>query len=159
MLNVSTSDVAHLEAGAGGEEPAGEPRLELILDRLLGRAVAVDGNAQLVAQRRQALHMVGVLVGDENAGQVLRRAANGGEALANLAQAEARVNEDAGLVGFHVGAVAGGTAAEDGQANRHSLRYGAGKSRGNALVGHGGATSWAGGVVLQPGDVGVVRQR
>ena len=68
----------------------------------------------------QTLHVIRVLVRDENPGQVFRRPANGSEALANLTQAEARVNQDAGLVGFHVGAVAGGTAAEDGQANRHS---------------------------------------
>src|ERR1017187_1966834 len=40
---------------------------------------------------------------------------------ANLAQAEARLDGHAGLVGLHVGAIARGAAAEDGQANRHSL--------------------------------------
>jgi len=79
---------------------------------------------QFFAESGQALHMIRVLVRDENSGKVLGRAPDGGEALANLAQAEARVDQDAGLLGFHVGAVAGGTAAEDGQANRHRLRYG-----------------------------------
>ena len=115
-------DVAHLKARAGGEEAAGEPRLELILDRFLRGPVAIDGNAQLLTQQRQTLHMIRVLVRDQNPGQVLRRAANGGEALANLPQAEPRVYEHAGLVGLHVGAIAGGAAAKDGQANRHSLR-------------------------------------
>jgi hypothetical protein len=55
-----------------------------------------------------------VLVRDQNPGQILRRAANGGEALANLPPAELRVHEHAGFVGLRVGAIAGGAAAEDG---------------------------------------------
>ena len=120
-MNVSTSDVAHFKAGARFEEPAGEPRLGLILHRLLRRPVAIDRNMQLLTQHRQTLHMIRVLMRDQNPGQVLRHAANSGEALANLPQAEAGVNEHAGLVGLHIGAIAGGAAAEDGQANRHSL--------------------------------------
>ena len=95
--------------------------MKLILDRLLRRPVAIDRDAQLLTQRRQTLHMIGMLVRDQNPGQVLRCPANTGEALANLAQAETRVDEQAGLVGLQVGAVAGGAAAEDGQANRHTL--------------------------------------
>ena len=75
----------------------------------------------------QALDMVAVLVGDEDAGEIFRGAADGGEALADLAEAEARIDQDAGFVGLHVGAIAGGAAAENGQSNRHSLRYGRGK--------------------------------
>jgi hypothetical protein len=116
-------DVADLEARARGEELAGQPRLKLILDCFLSRSVAIDGNAQFLAQRGQAVHVVGMLVGDEYCGQVLRRTANSGEALANLAQAETRVNKYAGLCGLHIGAIAGGTAAKDGQANSHSSRY------------------------------------
>ena len=115
-------DVAHFKTGSGGEEPARQARLVLILHRLEGGPVAIDGNVQLLAEQRQALHMIRVLVRDQDPSQILRRPANGGEALANLAQAEARVNQDAGLFGFHIGTVAGGTAAKDGQANRHSLR-------------------------------------
>jgi hypothetical protein len=36
-----------------------------------------------------------------------------------LPRAEARVHKDAGFVGFHVGAIAGGTAAKNGEANSH----------------------------------------
>jgi len=76
---------------------------------------------QLLTQHRQTLHMIRVLVRDQNPGQILGCPANSGEALANLPQAEARVDEHAGLVGLHVSAIARGAAAEDGQANRHSL--------------------------------------
>ena len=58
--------------------------------------------------------MVRVLVGDENSGQIFRRPANGRQPLANLAQAEPRVDQDAGVIGFHIGAIAGGTAPQDG---------------------------------------------
>lgn len=55
--------------------------------------------------------MVAVLVRDEDAREVFRGAADGGEALANLAGAESGVDKDAGFIGLHVGAIAGGTAA------------------------------------------------
>ena len=63
--------------------------------------------------------MVGMFVGDEDAGEIFRRAANRGKSLADLTPAEARIDEDAGFVGFHVGAIAGRTAAENGEANSH----------------------------------------
>ena len=42
-----------------------------------------------------------------------------GKALADLARAEPGVHEDAGFVGFDVGAIAAGTAAEDGEFDGH----------------------------------------
>jgi hypothetical protein len=62
-----------------------------------------------------------MFMGHEDARQILRRSADGGEALADLAQAKARINEDAGFVGFQIGAIAGRTAAENSQTNSHSL--------------------------------------
>ena len=114
-------DVAHLKTRAGGEQPAGETRFELILDGFLRWPVAINRNMQLLAQHRQTLHMIRVLVRDQDSRQHLRRAANSGEALADLPQAKARVNEHASFIGLQVGAIAGRTAAEDGQANRHDL--------------------------------------
>jgi hypothetical protein len=67
------------------------------------------------------MDVIGMLMSDEDARQVLRGPANGGKARANLAQAEARIDEDARLIGLHVSAIAGGTAAEDSQTNRHGL--------------------------------------
>lgn len=72
--------------------------------------------------------MVGVLVRDEYPSQVFWCPANSGQALANLAQAEARIDQDASLIGLQIGAIARGTAAQDGKANRHSLRYERGKA-------------------------------
>ena len=64
--------------------------------------------------------MVGMFVRDENARKALGRTANGGEALARLARAEAGVNKNARLGGFEVGAVAAGTAAENRQLHGHN---------------------------------------
>jgi hypothetical protein len=63
--------------------------------------------------------MIGMFVGNENAGEIFRRAADGREALSDLTGAKSRVHEDAGFVGFHVGAIAGGPAAKNGEANSH----------------------------------------
>ncbi len=65
-----------------------------------------------------------MLMRDENASQVLGSPAYGGQALTDLAQAETRVYQDAGLFSFQIGAIARGTAAQDSKANRHRLRYG-----------------------------------
>ena len=111
--------VADLEGGAGGEEAEVQARGGLGLDDFLGEAVAVDGNLVLGAEDGEALDVVAVLVGDEDAGEGFRGAVEGEEALANLASAEAGINEDAGVVGFEIGAVAGGTAAEDGELDGH----------------------------------------
>src|ERR1017187_3950602 len=51
-------DVAHLKSRAGGEEPAGEPGLGLILNRFLRWSVAIDWNPQLLTQHRQTLPMI-----------------------------------------------------------------------------------------------------
>ena len=61
-------DVAHFEAGARLKQPAGQPRLGRILNRLLRWPVAIDWNMQLLTQHRQALHMIRVLVRDQNPG-------------------------------------------------------------------------------------------
>lgn len=89
----------------------------------LGGAIAVDRKFQFVRKREQTGDVVGVFVRDEDAGEILGRATDRGEALANLAGAEARVHEDAGFVGFHIGAIATGTAAEDGEPNGHRGDY------------------------------------
>ena len=46
-------------------------------------------------------------------------AADAGEALADLARRKAGVHEDAGFGGFEVGAIAGRTAAENGELDGH----------------------------------------
>ena len=106
-------DVPHLEAGAGGKEMAGQAGLKLVFDGVQRGAVAVNGNVEFLAQGRQALDVVGVFVGDENPRELFRRPADGGESLADLAQAESGVNEQAGFCSSHVGAIAAGAGAQD----------------------------------------------
>ena len=87
--------------------------------RLLCLAIAINRQFQFPRQREQSANVIGMLVRDENAGKIFRRAANGREALSDLTGAESRVHEDAGFVGFHIGAIAGRTAAKNGEANSH----------------------------------------
>ena len=63
--------------------------------------------------------MIGVFVGDEDAVQSFGRASERGQPLADLPATKAGIDEHAGLLGFQIGTVAGRTAAQDSQANRH----------------------------------------
>lgn len=63
--------------------------------------------------------MVGMFVSDQDPVQPLRRAADRGETLADLAATEAGVNEQAGLIGLQISTVAAGTAAQNGKSNGH----------------------------------------
>ena len=63
--------------------------------------------------------MVGMFVGDQDGGELFRRAADGGQAQADLARAEPGVHEDPGFGGFEVGAIAARTAAENGEFDGH----------------------------------------
>ena len=65
--------------------------------------------------------MVAVLVRDENGGEIFRRAANCGEARADLARGKSGVNQDAAIFSLDVGAIAGRAAAEDGEFDRHGM--------------------------------------
>jgi len=65
--------------------------------------------------------VVRVFVSDQNAGEIFRRATDGGEALADLTGAEPGIDQDAGFVGFHVGAIARRSAAKNCEANSHGF--------------------------------------
>ena len=112
-------DIAYFEAGTGGEHAPLAGEAQLILDRLLGGTVAINGNVELGGQSDQALHMVGMFVGDEDRAEVLRGAANRGQPFADLTEAEPGIDQDAGVISLDIGAVSGGAAAENRQANRH----------------------------------------
>src|ERR1043165_164624 len=64
--------------------------------------------------------MIAMFVGDENSAEAFGRAAYRGEALSDLTDAEAGVNEHARFVGLDIRAVTIGTAAENRQMNSHS---------------------------------------
>jgi len=71
-----------------------------------------------------------VFVGDENGGEIFRRAPDAGEALPNLARAEPGVHKYSRLSGFDIGAIPAGTAAKDGEFDGHEPTLIAKKSRG-----------------------------
>ena len=63
-----------------------------------------------------------MFVGDEDGGQVLRSAPDGGQALADLTEAETRIHEDARLRGLNIGAIACRTAAKNSELHRHEMK-------------------------------------
>ena len=112
-------EVSQFEGSPGGEESELERNLELRLNGFLGQAVAIDGDLQLAGKDAEALSVVRMFVGDENSAQVFGSPPDTEESLADLSGAEAGIDEQAGLAGLKVGAVAAGTAGEDGQASWH----------------------------------------
>ena len=60
-------EVAEIKGGTGGEESVVEWALELSLDGFFGKTIAVNGDAQAAGEHAEALSVVGVFVGDENA--------------------------------------------------------------------------------------------
>jgi hypothetical protein len=111
--------VAHFKRGARAEEANIETSAGLQLDRFLRQTIAVNGDSQLAGDHCQTLNVIGMFVRHEDPIDPFRRAANAEQALADLPSAQARVNQEAGLVGFKVSAVAAGTTAEYGETNRH----------------------------------------
>ena len=111
--------VGDFEARAGFKQVAVEFGLELKFKRFLGGMVAVNRDVQLLRDAGQAINVVAVLVGDENGGEIFRRAPEAGEALADLARAEPGVHEHASLGSLNVGAIAPGTTAENGEFDGH----------------------------------------
>lgn len=105
------TDLAEFKGGAGDEHAAIELGLELVFDGFAGVAIAVDGNVEFSGDGGEALDMIAVLVSDEDAGEAFRGAADGGEALADLAAAEAGIDEQTRLARLQIGTIATGTAA------------------------------------------------
>ncbi len=114
-------EVAELEGGAGFEEAPGGAGGEFGLERFGGEAVAVDGDVVAFGEDGEAAGVVAVFVGEEDGLHVGEGAAEGMEAGFDLAGAEAGVDEEAGVVGFEVGAVAAAAAAEDGESQHGGL--------------------------------------
>ena len=111
--------VADFKARTGVEELAVEFGLQLKFKRLLRRAVAINRDVQFGGDAGEALNVVAVLMRDQNGGEIFRHPADFLEAFADLARAEPGVHEHAGFIGFDVGAIATGAAAEDGEFNCH----------------------------------------
>ena len=98
--------------------------------RVLGVAVAKNRDVKFVGEAEQTGDVVGVLVRYQNGREIFRGAADGSEALADLARGKSGVHEDTGFGRLDVGAVAGRAAAEDGEFDGHKMTLPAGKRPG-----------------------------
>lgn len=127
-------EVADFKARAGGEQPEFGAHAGDTFDFVLGGAIAVNGQVQFVRESFQAGDVITVLMGDENGREIFRRAADAGQALADLSHAESRVHQHARLAGFNITAVAGGAAAEDREFDCHPETLGPGAQGGNAFL-------------------------
>jgi hypothetical protein len=114
------SDVADFKGCACCEKPAVAGGSELVFEGFPCRSVTVDRDAELGAERYQSLRMIGVLVSDEDGMERFRCAPDLGEALADLASAEPRIDQNTNLFGFEVSAVARGAAAQNSQSHSHT---------------------------------------
>ena len=122
--------VADFKARASLKQPAIEFGFELEFKRLLCVAVAIDRNVQFGGDAGETLNVVAVLMRDQDGREIFRHPADFLEAFADLARAEPGVHEHAGLAGFDVGAIAAGTAAENGEFNGHEWTLTAGRLTG-----------------------------
>ena len=91
-------------------------------DGFHGEAVAKNGHGNPDANRRQALDMVGVFVGNQDPIQCFGSPTDLSQTLANLAATESGVDEDASLFGLEICAVPTGAAAQDCESNGHGLK-------------------------------------
>ena len=129
-------DVTEFKAAAGAEDAAIEPRLKLEFDGLFGEPIAIDRNVELGTQADQTVDVIRVFVGDQDAGQTLRNLADRSEALARLPDAETSIDQQPGFSAFQVGAIAAGTAAQNGELYSHERTLVCGDTPGNAFVRH-----------------------
>jgi len=112
--------VADFKARAGVEEVAVKFGLQLKFKRFLRGTVAINRDVQFGGDSDQSLDVVGVFVRNENGGEIFRHPTDGGEPLADLARTEPGVHKYPRLSGFDVGAIAAGTAAENGEFDGHA---------------------------------------
>lgn len=116
------TDFTDLESGAGVKETKIETSFgELQFDRFLGEPIAIDRNVQLAAERAEAIGVIGMFVREENAGEAFWLAADLLETVANLAGAEAGVDQEAGRSGLEIGTIAIRATAENRELKRHAF--------------------------------------
>jgi len=111
--------VTGVEGGACGEKMKRRRRFELQVDGFARQAIAIDGHIDFARKGRKALSVIRMLVRDKNSGQILDGSADRKESSADLASTEAGVDQQTGLIGFNISAVATGTAAQDRDVHSH----------------------------------------
>jgi hypothetical protein len=116
------SDAAHLKAVARHKNPAVEFFFELLFNRLLSQAIAVDRNSKFATEREQPLYMIGMLVRYQDTVKALGGASELGQSLANLLSAESRINQNASVIRLQVRAIAARTAAENDELHCHNRK-------------------------------------
>src|SRR6266436_6543354 len=92
------NNVAHFKTVPRREEPAVDLRLKLKFNRFLGRAIAINRNAKFLAEARQSLDVVRMLVSEQDGREVLRGPADGGQTFPDLPETESGINEDPRLI-------------------------------------------------------------
>lgn len=128
------SDIANFKTRAVPEQPEFRRGASDTLHFLLGRAVAIDRDAQFISERGQARDVVAVFVRDQDGCEIFRCAPDAGEPLANLAPAKPGIHQHARLVRLDVGAIAGRTAAQNGKVNWHYPTLRSGPKYGNVFA-------------------------
>lgn len=107
------NDIAHLERRSRAENTAIKWGLELLVNRLFGQAIAINRDTQLGSQGRESLRVIGMFVSDEYSVQAFHGASDLRQPLPDLASAQPGINEETGLIGFKVSAIAAGAAAQN----------------------------------------------
>src|SRR5579872_1099150 len=82
-----------------------------------------DGHAQLFRQRRQAIHMVRMLVGDENRGDGVRIFAQRPQALEDLAAGDSGIDQNSGARAGDKSAISLAAAGQHGNAHTHLSQH------------------------------------
>lgn len=107
-------NIADFKTRARGKEVKLRSQPENTFDFVLGVAVAIHRDPQLISQADESADMVGMLMSGQNSRKVFWSATDAGHPQADLPWAEPGVHQNTNLAGFHVGAIAGRTAPEDG---------------------------------------------
>lgn len=116
------SNAPHFEAAAGHKNSRVKVIFKLEFDGFFGQAIAINRNAQFATEREQSLGMIGMFVRDQDPLKAFRGASNLGEALSNLAAAEAGVDQNTRVIHFEIRAIAAGAAAENRELYCHNSK-------------------------------------
>lgn len=94
--------ISEFKAAAGAEQAAIESCPRLSLQRFTGIAIAINRDPQFLREQQQSLDMVGMLMGYQDPGQILRRPPDSSQALPNLTAAKSCVDQDPGFVSLDI---------------------------------------------------------